>query len=102
VNDYRERVVLFEEELPRVVEPDRAAREALAHILRAPDYQSHRLFPVRLDELPFAADERHREARFALVRLPAVQPLRPEPPMVDAVYLAPAHPDYLPAAHADV
>ena len=62
----------------------------------------NRLFPVRLDQFPFPPHERPGQALRAVVRLPTVQPFRPEPPVVDAVNFAPAHPDDAPAAHAYV
>ncbi len=84
--DHGQRVVILDEELAGVVDPDRAGGEAVADLLAtAATTRSIASSQRRLAEPAAAADQGAGEAVGAVVRLPAVQPLGPEPAAVDPV-----------------
>src|SRR5205823_6104025 len=74
----------------------------LEQLARARDDQLHRRVPRRLLQLAFAAHERARQPIRRVVRLPAVQTLRPEPAVVDTVLGATAHAHDPAVCHGDV
>ena len=93
-NDDREGVVVLEEELAGVVERHRQRPVLGQDVARAADDEVERGVPVgRLERAP-APDERCRQAIGRVVRLPAVEALRAETAVVDAVVLAVAHRDF--------
>ena len=70
--------------------PTRRVRRAAPATL---DDEAHRLVPVGLDQLAALADERPGQPVRGVVRLPAEEALRPEPPVVDPISGPAAHPD---------
>ena len=92
--DHGERVVLLEEELAARVEPEAPPAAGIrAQLLRALDDAPHRRVPVALDELAALADQRTGEAISGVVGLPAVEILRVDAAVIDAVDGPPAHAD---------
>jgi hypothetical protein len=85
----RERVVVLEEQLACDVEAERARALLVQELPGALDDRAHRRLPVRLLEVAVAPDEWTRQPVRRTVRLPAVQTLRPEAAVVDAVDLPP-------------
>ena len=100
--DEREGVVVLEEELAARVEAERAAALRREQLARAVDDELHRLVPARLAQLAAAPHERPRQPVGRVVRLPAVQPLRAEPAVIDAIDAAAADADDPAVADADV
>ncbi len=101
-DDQRQRVVVLEEELTARVEAERAASLGRDQLPRALGDEVHRLVPARLAQLAVAADEWPQQPVLGVVRLPAVEALRPEPAVVDAVGRPPADADDPAVADADV
>lgn len=92
--DGGERPVLLEGQLARGVEAVRERSPLVEQRARALDDAGHRRVPVGLDELAPLADERVPETVGVLLPDPlAVEALRPEPPVVDAVVGTPADAD---------
>jgi hypothetical protein len=101
--DHRERVVLLQEQLPGRVEADPAPPARLGEQrLRARDDAVHGGVPVALDQPPVAPDQRPGQAIRRVVGLPAVDVLRIESPVVDAILPAAANPDDPPVADRQV
>ncbi len=102
MSDDAQRVVLLEEELPRVVEGDDIARVAVAHRTAFTDDPTHRFRPGGLAQFAAVSHQGAREAVGAVVGGPAVQALGPEPAVVDAVHAAPPDADDLATLDANV
>ena len=100
--DERERVVLLEEELPRVVEAMRPGAVQIDCLLRAFDDQAHCLVPGCGFEASAPTDQGHGQPIGAGVGLPSVQAFRAEPPVIDAIAGSTADADDPAAGHADV
>ena len=83
--DERQRVVVLDEQLPARVEAERAAALRRQQLARALHDEIHRLVPARLAQLSVAPHERMQQPVGRIVGLPAVEALRAETPVVDAV-----------------
>ena len=97
-----ERVVVLDEELAGRVEADRARPCLVEQRASALDDRIQRRTPVGLDELAVTVDQRSLQAVRRVVRLPAVEALRAEATVVDAVDLPAADTNDLAAGDADV
>jgi hypothetical protein len=91
--DQRLRVVLLGEQLAGGVEAEGERARLREHLPGPIDEELHRLVPRGRRELAVATDERPRQPVRRVVRPPAVQSLRPEPAVVDAVVRPPADAD---------
>ena len=95
-------VIFFDEDLAGAVERDRITGILLADLMASPDDEVHGLAPRCFTQYAILPYERLCETIRAVVCDPAVQSLRPEPPMVDPIHLPTPDADDTPILYADI
>ena len=102
LRDHCQRVVLLQEQLAAVVEPVRPWSLVIDEMARPLDELGHGCLPVDGLEPSTAPEERSRQPICAGIRLPAVQALRTQPTVADAIAHSPADPDHLSVCDTDI
>ncbi len=98
----RQRVVLLKKELTGSVDTDGVARVLSLNLFRPLDEQRHGLVPGCLFKLAMPANQWTSQPVRAMICHPAMQSLRPQPPMVDAVRSMTTDANHPPVFDADV